>query len=131
MIAADPSALLEHVFATWSSRPAAIDPEHRDAYVRALTPPAIAAICADYPASFHLDRRHDADDRAAGRRITAPLPVAIGADESQLADAPAVWQAWAENLTVAQVPGGHFIPEEASSQLAEVLGDFLRADVLP
>jgi haloacetate dehalogenase len=130
MIGADPSGLLEHIFASWTTMADAIVPEHRAAYLQALTPPAIAAMCADYRASFHLDRQHDADDRAAGRRLTAPLLVVIGADETQLADAPAVWRQWAEELTAVQVPGGHFIPEESGPQLAEILAGFLSDEAL-
>ena len=125
LIGADPAALLEHVFATWPSDPAAIGPEHRDAYLRALTPATIAAMCADYRASFHLDREHDAEDRAAGRRIAAPVLVVIGEDETQLADAEDVWRAWADDVTAARVPGGHFIPEEAAGELAGLLIPFL------
>jgi haloacetate dehalogenase len=125
MIGADPAALLEHVFATWPSDPDAIGPQSREAYLRALTPSTIASMCADYRASFHLDRGHDVDDRAAGRRIGAPLLVVTGADETALADAPDVWRAWAEDLTAAQVPGGHFVPEEAPRELAELLAAFL------
>jgi haloacetate dehalogenase len=125
IIGAEPDALLEHVFATWPSRPDAIVPAHRDAYLRAMTPDTIAAMCADFRASFHLDREHDADDRAAGRRITAPVLVVVGADETQLADAPDVWRGWAEDVTATQVPGGHFNPEEAPRELARELAAFL------
>jgi haloacetate dehalogenase len=125
MIGADPDALLEHVFATWSSRPDAITADSRDAYRRALTPPTIAAMCADYRASFHLDRQHDSQDRAAGRRIGVPVLVVVGEDETQLRDAPEVWRSWAGDLTVTQVPGGHFIPEEAPQHLAGILSAFL------
>jgi haloacetate dehalogenase len=125
LIGANPDALLEHVFATWASDPDSIHAESRAAYRRALTPPTIAAMCADYRASFHLDREHEADDRASGRRITAPVLVVTGDDEQQLADAPEVWHAWAEDLTATRVPGGHFIPEEAPQELAETLAGFL------
>jgi haloacetate dehalogenase len=125
MIGADPAGLLEHVFATWSSSPDAITPENRDAYHRAMTPATVAAMCADYRASFHLDRQHEADDRAAGRRITAPVLLVIGEDEAQLADAADVWRAWTDDLFATQVPGGHFIPEEAPEELGEILGAFL------
>jgi haloacetate dehalogenase len=125
MFAADPVALLQHVFDSWASRPDAISPETREAYLRALTPSTIAAICADYRASFYVDRHHDAEDRAAGRRITAPLLVVTGEDEEQLADASDVWRGWATDLTVTRVPGGHFIPEEAPEELAGALAAFL------
>jgi haloacetate dehalogenase len=127
-IAANPAGLLEHVFRTWPSSPESIVSDSREAYLRALTPPTIAAICADYRASFHLDRQHEADDRAAGRRITAPLLLVTGEDETQLADAPVVWSAWAEDLTATRLPGGHFIPEESPRELAETLAAFLILD---
>ena len=125
LLAADPSGVLDHVFATWPADPDAIVPEARDAYRRALDGPTIAAMCADFRASFHIDRRHDAEDREAGRRITVPLLLVTGAEEVQLADAPAIWRAWADDVTVAEVPGGHFVPEEAPDELVTALNTFL------
>jgi haloacetate dehalogenase len=125
VVAADPGAVLDHAFATWASNPEAITPERRAAYREALTSSTIAAICADYRASFHLDRQHDADDRASGRRISSPLLLMIGADETQLAEAPDIWRTWAHNVTVGRVPGGHFSPEEAPREVAEAIIAFL------
>jgi haloacetate dehalogenase len=125
LIGAEPDALLEYVFDTWTADPNAIDPPAREAYRAAMTADTIAAMCADYRASFHADRRHDADDRAAGRRIAAPVLVVTGMEETQLADAPETWRAWAERVTASTVPGGHFVPEEAPEELAEILLAFL------
>jgi haloacetate dehalogenase len=125
ILSADPDGVLQHVLESWSSSPKAISPESRHAYRLALTPKTIASMCADYRASFHLDREHDANDRAAGRTIAAPVLLVIGQDETQLEDAPDVWRAWAQDLTATQVPGGHFIPEEAPEELAETLLAFL------
>jgi haloacetate dehalogenase len=125
LIGADPAALLEHVFAIWSSDPSAIDRQSREAYREAMTPATIAAMCADYRASFHLDRRYEAEDRAPGRRIAPPVLVVVGADETQLADAPDVWRRWADDVTATQVPGGHFVPEEAPREVVEILAAFL------
>jgi haloacetate dehalogenase len=126
LLQADPAAVLDHVFATWPGDPDAIKPEVREAYLRAFNPTTIAAICADYRASFHIDRRHDAEDRAAGRRIAAPLLLVTGAEEVQLEDAPAIWRTWADDVTATEVPGGHFIPEEAPDELTVALAGFLR-----
>src|SRR5919197_4727462 len=125
MLLCDRGALLDLVFATWPSDPDAIASEQRDAYLRALTPSTAAAMCADFRASFHLDREHEAEDRAARRRIACPALVITGEDETQLRDAPEVWQAWANDLTSTRVTGGHFNPEEAPGQLCDVLVKFL------
>jgi haloacetate dehalogenase len=125
LLLAEPAALLDHVFATWPSDPDAIATQQRDAYLKALTPSTAAAMCADFRASFHLDRHHERVDRAANRRIACPVLVVTGQDETQLTDAPDVWRAWAENLTAKRVPGGHFIPEEAPKELADILAGFL------
>jgi haloacetate dehalogenase len=125
LLAAERAAIVDHVFATWAGDPAAIGPDVRAAYVEAMGPETIAGMCGDYRASFHADRAHDAADRAAGRRIRAPLLVVAGAEEEQLADAPAVWARWAEDVTAITVPGGHFVPEEAPDALAAHLRAFL------
>ena len=109
-IEADPVTMLNHIFATWPSSPEAIGPDHRAAYLEAMTPDVIAAICADYRASFHLDQQHDIEDRQLGRRISAPTLVVVGKDEEQLADAYEIWDDWVEELSYKQVraayPGG-------------------------
>jgi haloacetate dehalogenase len=125
VLLADPAAVLDHVFATGTSDSTAIDPARREAYLRALTPSTVAAMCADFRARFHLDREHEAADRAAFRRIACPVLLLTGADEEQLADARDAWRAWTTDLTTAQVRGGHFNPEEAPDERAAALADFL------
>ena len=125
LLGADPDAVLDHVFATWPADPAAISEDHRAAYRAAMTPATVAAMCADYRASFHVDREHDADDRNAGRRIAAPVLVVTGAEETQLDDAAEVWREWATAVTATTVPGGHFVPEESPAELLELLLPFL------
>jgi len=122
-LAAAPDAFLDHVFGTWTGDGATI--AARDAYRAAMTPETIAAMCDDYRASFHFDRAHDAADRAAGKKIGAPLLVVTGADETQLLDAEDVWREWALDVTAVRVPGGHFVPEEAPDELYAALVDFL------
>jgi len=125
LLGVDPAAVVDHALDTWTGRPDAIDAEARAAYRAAVTPGAIAAMCADYRASFHVDREHEEADRAAGCRISVPLLVVTGEDEHQLDDAADVWAAWADDLRVARVPGGHFVPEEAPGPLADLLVRFL------
>jgi haloacetate dehalogenase len=125
VLLAAPGAMLDHVFATWPSHPEAIDAAQRGAYLAALTPSTAAAMCGDFRASFHLDREHEAEDRAEGRRIACPVLVATGEDETQLADAGDVWSAWAEEVMAIRVPGGHFNPEEAPAEVTDALLAFL------
>jgi haloacetate dehalogenase len=125
LLASEPDALLDHAFATWADNPEAIGARSRQAYRRAMTPSTIAAMCADYRASFHIDRRHDAEDRAAGRHITAPVLLLAGKAETQLEDALDTWRAWAPTAALTRVPGGHFIPEEAPQEVLKALQGFL------
>ena len=79
----------DHVFAMWAKRSPRPSAPSRAAYLEALTPGTIPAICADYRASFHLDREHDADDRAAAAASRRRCSSCSGRYEEQLADAPA------------------------------------------
>jgi len=105
--------------------PRGVTDERRAAYLEAMTPGTADAICADYRASFFLDRDHDAADRANGRRISAPTLVVTGTEETQLDDAPAIWRSWAAQVSPERVPGGHFLPEEAPDALLPLLAQFL------
>jgi hypothetical protein len=114
----------------WPARPERIAQAAVDHYVAALDDATIAATCADYRASFHLDRPLDAADRAAGRRIEQPRLVLWGAlDEGFSDDAGPldVWRQWAERVEGVPIPAGHFIPEEAAAELFDALTPFLSA----
>ena len=125
LIAGAPEQFLRFIFSTWPSDPQAIDAAAFTEYRAALTEPTIASMCADYRASFWMDRDHDAADRRAGHRIECPVLLVTGGDESQLADAETVWRSWTRDLRATVLPGGHFIPEEAPEQLARELVEFL------
>jgi haloacetate dehalogenase len=125
LLADAPEHFLRFVFDSWAERPEAIGPEAFDAYVAALDDRTAASMCADYRASFWLDRADDDADRRTGRRIDCPVLVLTGAAETQLADAGEVWAAWAHDVRAATLPGGHFIPEEAPAELAASLAEFL------
>jgi haloacetate dehalogenase len=124
LIEAAPEQFLRFIFDSWTECASAIGEEAFAVYLAAFAP-AAAAICADYRASFWLDREHDEDDRRAGRRIECPTLVITGTEETQLADAADVWRTWAVNVRATTVPGGHFIPEEAPDPLGAELTAFL------
>ncbi|HEY6695919.1 MAG TPA: alpha/beta hydrolase [Solirubrobacteraceae bacterium] len=126
LIAASAEYVLRDILATWTAAPDAISAEATERYLRAFTPEVIAGMCADYRASFHIDRPMDADDRAGGRRIACPVLVHWGAAEGAMSDGPlAVWRRWAEHVEGGPLPSGHFIPEEAPDELAASLRRFL------
>ena len=96
--------------------------------MRAFTPEAIARMCAEFRAAFHIDRRMDAEDRRAGRTIACPVLVHWGAEEDAMSDGPlAVWRRWAATVEGGPLASGHFLPEEAPEALAASLLRFLAA----
>jgi haloacetate dehalogenase len=125
LIAAEPEHFLRFIFDSWTAERRAIDAEAFGEYLRALRE-TIASICADYRASFWFDQHDDAANRRVGRRIECPVLLVTG-EEEQFADAEAVWRPWAQELRATALPGGHFLPEEATEPLARVLVEFLDA----
>jgi haloacetate dehalogenase len=130
LITAAPEQFLRLIFDSWTSDARAVDDDAFAVYLDAF-PLSAEAICADYRASFWLDREHDEDDRQAGRRIECPTLVITGAEETQLADAAEVWRGWGADVRAATAPGGHFIPEEAPDVLAGTLSRFLAESSAP
>jgi haloacetate dehalogenase len=125
LIAGEREHFLRFIFDSWTGDPGAIDAEAFGEYLRALREETIASMCADYRASFWLDRHDDAADRRAGRRIDCPVLLIIGEEETQLAEAATIWRRWARDLRATTLPGGHFVPEEATPELASALLEFL------
>jgi haloacetate dehalogenase len=127
LIAAAPDHYLRSIFGAWAARPERIA-DAVDQYVDAFDEETIAATCADYRASFHIDRRLDAADRSAGRTIKPPLLVLWGGLDEDFSDDSGplgVWRRWAERVDGRSVPAGHFIPEEAPDEVVAALSTFL------
>jgi haloacetate dehalogenase len=126
VVGASAEYFLRHTLDSFAGDPAALSATARERYRRAFTPETIPGICADYRASFHIDRPMDAEDRANGRRIACPVLVHWGAQEGAMSDGPLrVWREWAERVEGGPVPSGHFIPEEAPEELLASLQGFL------
>ena len=104
------------------------DPRAWAEYERCIAlPGTAAAICADYRASAGIDLAHDRADRAAGRRVTAPLSVLWGAQGvvARCFEPLALWQAAATQVSGRALAGGHYLAEEApDALLAEALTFF-------
>jgi haloacetate dehalogenase len=126
LVSASAEYFLRHTLDSWTATPGAISPEAAERYLRAFTPEAIAAMCADYRAAFHIDRPMDAEDRQAGRKIRCPVLVHWGAAEGSMSDGPLiVWRQWADAVRGGSLRSGHFIPEEAPEELVASLRSFL------
>ena len=110
------------------------DPERMGAeayadYRRAIHEPAtVRAMLEDYRAGLGLDRAHDDADRAAGRRLACPVLAlwATGDDLGDLyEDIPAIWDAWADDVTTGTLDTGHHMAEDDPTGLADALRRFL------
>jgi haloacetate dehalogenase len=138
LIAADPDAFLFAHHAPLFA-PAALAEYRRCAAL----PGALTSMCEDYRAMFGVDAEHDAQDRRAGRRITAPLLALWGrrSHTERLHDVAAVWRAWVdpaageqagkptgelsgEAVRARALDAGHFLCEEAPRETARELLEF-------
>jgi haloacetate dehalogenase len=125
VIGADPDAW-------YAAGPEAMGEEAYADYRRAIHDPAtVHAMMEDYRAGLGIDRRHDDEDRRAGRRVACPTLVlwATGDDLADLyGDVLEVWRPWAGDLRGRPFPSGHHMAEEAPDALAAELLAFLDGD---
>jgi haloacetate dehalogenase len=131
ILKAVPEAIVDDALGRWGTPSNVFPSELRAAYVQALQDPAHGhAICEEYRAAATLDRRHDEVDRAAGRRIAAPLLAlwsAQGALDTWYVDEGgplAIWRTWGDDVQGHPIEAGHFFPEEAFQQTSEALSCF-------
>jgi haloacetate dehalogenase len=131
LIAADGPGYIARTLASWALAGdlSAFAPAALETYLRQAAEPArIAAMCADYRAGATVDRRLDAADRAAGRRIAAPLCFVWGKAgfPARSGDPMGIWRRWADSVTGTVIDGcGHFAMEEApDAVLAAMLPHF-------
>jgi haloacetate dehalogenase len=127
VIAASAEYVVRNILESWPASPNAISEEATEHYLRAFTPETIPGICAEYRASFHIDRQMDAEDRDAGRRIGCPVLVHWGSEEGAMSDSLDVWRRWADSVEGGPLPSGHFIPEEAPEELTASIRQFMSA----
>ncbi len=91
-------------------------------------PATIHGMIEDYRAGLGIDRRHDEEDRAAGRRIGCPVLVlwSLQDDLHRLyGDVLDVWSPWAPDLRGRGLDCTHHMAEEAPGELAADLMSFL------
>jgi haloacetate dehalogenase len=129
LIGADPEFYVRHLLDRWAGRKDALDPGAVAAYVAQFRLQSVlTATCEDYRAGAGIDRVHDREDRAAGRKIACPVLVIWGRDYSaSKEDSPlVVWRRWAGDVQEVALDCGHFIAEEAPDECAEALLTFFR-----
>lgn len=117
MIGSDPVAWVDHTLRGWTLARSldVFPPEALAAYrAQASDPARIHAMCADYRAGATIDRAQDIQDRAAGRRIAAPLHFLWGRHgfPARTGDPAGIWRRWAEIVTDEACDSGHFVMEE-------------------
>lgn len=99
-------------------------------YRRAIhNPDVVHGMLEDYRAGLGVDRRHDEEDRAAGRRVEAPTLVlwSLKDDLEEIyGDVLGVWRPWTRDLRGHGIDSGHHMAEEAPEELAGALLEFLR-----
>lgn len=126
LINANPAFYLDHILNTWAEAPDQITPEARAEYLRCFEKRSvIAAMCAEYRVNG-LDAAYDSEDWAAQHRIQCPLLVLWSAKDAPggKADPLFIWKHWADNVSGAALPGGHFLMEEAPDPTSQQLFKF-------
>ena len=124
-------AIVDHALSTWGSPSTVFPPDVRAAYADALRKPEHAhAICEEYRAAATIDRAHDNEDLAAGRRIRCPVLVlwsaegALGTWYQERGGPLGIWRSWCVDLQGGAIDGGHFFPEEDPVGTADRLTRF-------
>ncbi|WP_225726643.1 MULTISPECIES: alpha/beta fold hydrolase [unclassified Nocardia] len=125
LIAASPDAFFGHFLDIWAGDATAIPADIRAAYLSASRA-AVTSIVADFRASAGIDIDHDRADRAAGR--TLPMPVTVLQQDWGAAlgfHAESIWRTWSPDVDHHIVGCGHFMAEEAPTEVTAALRHLL------
>ena len=125
LIGSDPAFYLRWTLEKWGGKDKSwLDDLAFAEYLRCFDATSIHATCEDYRAGVTIDAADNAADD--GPPIACPL-LSIWGRESKFGarfDPIAFWRARATNVRGVEVPGGHFIAEEAPDQVATALKDW-------
>jgi haloacetate dehalogenase len=124
LIGADPEYYLRTSLDRWSgSGLAGFDEAAVAEYVRCFrTPEGVHATCEDYRAGATVDFEADAADLGT-RKIACPTLGLFGRGLARLG-ALNVWREWCVDVRGAELPCGHFLPEEAPNETYQALREF-------
>jgi haloacetate dehalogenase len=125
MIAGDPEFFLSWMLGRHNTDGFAYPAESLADYLACgRDPDSIHGYCEDYRAGFTIDRALDEADRGK-RRIAAPLLALWGATGNVAKSDPVgTWRMWADEVQGQELPGGHFVPEEAADQVVKAFRAF-------
>ncbi len=129
MLGADAPRLLRTFLGGWGGAGlSAFAPEAVAEYERCwATPEGLHGSCEDYRASAGIDLVHDRASDAAGDKVCCPMLV-LWAERGVIArlfDPLKNWRAKCKApVTGTALPGGHFIPEEATAAMMAELAPF-------
>ncbi|HEX6102219.1 MAG TPA: alpha/beta hydrolase [Alphaproteobacteria bacterium] len=122
-------AILADPDAWYRNTPDRMGRENYADYRAAIHDPAtVHGMIEDYRAGLGIDRRHDEEDRLAGRKLRCPTLClwSLKDDLEELhGDVLAVWRSWAPDLRGHGIMSGHHMAEEAPEELANALLRFL------
>jgi haloacetate dehalogenase len=126
MIGSDPAFVLSKKMGSGSAGRTPFTPEAWAEYLRCFTPGMVHASCEDYRAAASIDLEHDRADRAAGRKVAAPLLALWGASGvvEKCFRPLDEWRRVAENVRGQSLPAGHYLPEEVPELLTRELENF-------
>ncbi len=132
MILGDGPGYIDWTLANWTKRRdlSAFSSAALASYrAQGADPVRVAAMCNDYRAGATVDRRIDAESRASGLKIAAPMIFvwASGGFPARTGDPLGVWRHWADEVHGVEIDGsGHFAMEEVpDAVLSAVLPHFL------
>jgi len=121
-------AILADPVAWYGGDPATMGAENYRDFLEAIRDHRVVhGMVEDYRAGIHLDHIHDAQDRAAGRRLRMPTLVLWSKRddmEDLYGDVLSVWKPWASQLSGHAIDSGHHMAEEAPEELARALEAF-------
>lgn len=101
---------------------------HADLWEALRDPAVVHGMCEDYRAGLRVDRAHEEQDRAAGRRVACPMLFLQAAhDDIDIhGDPVAIWRPWVSGpFSSAVIDSGHHQAEEQPGQVADALLSFL------
>jgi haloacetate dehalogenase len=127
LIASDPIYYLRKKTGSFGSAADVFDPRAFAEYERCFAKTeTIHATCEDYRAAASIDLEHDAEDIAAGRKVTCPLLVLWG-DKGvvhRYFDPVNDWRAVAVDVRGRALSSGHYLAEEAPDETLAALRAF-------